>query len=57
VADFKIQHAFKAARLINNGTFKTLYYEFDNRFETRSDVEVRVGAIYRVRVIWIVCGL
>jgi len=32
-----------AARLINSGAFRTIYYEFKNRFETRIDVEVKSG--------------
>jgi len=48
VADFNIHHTFKKTRLINTGTFKPIYYEFKNRFETRIDVEVRA----RIRATW-----
>jgi len=43
-------------RLINTGTFKTIYYEFNNRFETGIDVEVRVG-LYRAMVMVKMWGL
>jgi len=44
VVDFNIQHTFKTVMLINTGAFKKIYCEFNNRFERRIDVEVKVRA-------------
>jgi len=41
----------KQQRLINTGSFKTIYFECNNTFETRIDVEVRVWVN-----LWLGCG-